>query len=68
MDVTNMIGTFGGMRGKMQSLSKMMKLGGGDGARIPSSEGALLQLVLFFQKLVFALGGCSWEGGCSLRC
>lgn len=29
VDVTNMIGTFGGMRAKMQSLSKMMKMGGG---------------------------------------
>ena len=29
VDVTNMIGTFGGMRAKMQSLSKMMKAGGG---------------------------------------
>jgi signal recognition particle GTPase len=33
VDVTNMIGTFGGMRSKMQSLSKMMQLGGGGGAR-----------------------------------
>ena len=31
--MTNMIGTFGGMRSKMQSLSKMMKAGGGGGAR-----------------------------------
>ena len=33
VDVTNMIGTFSGMRSKMQSLSKMMKMGGGGGAR-----------------------------------
>ena len=36
VDVTNMIGTFSGMRAKMQSLSKMMKMGGGGGARCPS--------------------------------
>ncbi len=29
VDVTNMIGTFSGMRAKMQSMSKMMKMGGG---------------------------------------
>ncbi len=29
VDVTNMIGSFSGMRAKMQSLSKMMKMGGG---------------------------------------
>ena len=27
--MTNMIGSFSGMRSKMQSLSKMMKMGGG---------------------------------------
>ena len=31
--MTNMIGTFGGMRSKMQSLSKMMKAGGGGGVQ-----------------------------------
>lgn len=35
VDVTNMIGSFSGMRAKMQSLSKMMKMGGG--ARLPLS-------------------------------
>ncbi len=30
VDVTNMIGTFSGMRAKMQSMSKMMKMGGGE--------------------------------------
>ena len=29
VDVTNMIGTFSGMRAKMQSMSKMMKMGSG---------------------------------------
>ena len=30
VDVTNMIGTFSGMRAKMQSMSKMMKMGSGE--------------------------------------
>ena len=36
VDVTNMIGSFSGMRSKMQSLSKMMKMGGGGPMCFPS--------------------------------
>ena len=35
VDVTNMIGSFSGMRSKMQSLSKMMKMGGGGAVLLP---------------------------------
>ncbi|KAK9902214.1 hypothetical protein WJX75_007861 [Coccomyxa subellipsoidea] len=43
VDVTNMIGTFGGMRSKMQSLSKMMKMGGGAPGMPQLSDQELLE-------------------------
>ncbi|EIE18517.1 signal recognition particle protein [Coccomyxa subellipsoidea C-169] len=43
VDVTNMIGTFGGMRAKMQSLSKMMKMGGGAPGMPQLSDQELLE-------------------------
>ena len=72
VDVTNMIGTFGGMRSKMQSLSKMMKAGGGGGGETPQTpkhEGCLHGCMQARKSLLDGLSALQLnQGALTMRC
>lgn len=59
VDVTNMIGTFSGMRSKMQSMSKMMKMG--SGGRLASHQVLAWLLKICPAHDVWHLPSC-WDG------